>query len=176
MPNVKGGKNYKKGKKGKGKLGRREETPYADSAGLMYAQCMRKLGGDRVEVTCNDDQLRQAIIPGSFYKRVWINMNDILLVQINEMKTTECFILYKYTPHEAHHLKTQGELRFEVSGLSADTNDVIFGDDGLDSSDDENIHDEVEKINKLASSKPEPKKPITIPEPEVEYEFNIDDI
>jgi len=173
MPNIKGGKHYKKGKKGKGKLNRREETPYADSAGLIYAQCMRKLGCDRIEVSCNDDQIRQAIIPGSFYKRVWINANDILLVQINEMKTTECFILYKYTPHEAHHLKTQGELHFEVSGLSINTPDVIFGDDTLDSSDDEDLHNEVEKINKQSIAKPEPPKLI---EPEVDCEFNIDDI
>jgi translation initiation factor 1A len=152
MPNIKGGKNYKKGKKGKGKAaGKKAETPYADSAGLIYAQVKRKLGGDRLEVECNDGKVRQAIIPGSFYKRVWINANDILLIQINEMNISEGYILYKYIPSEAHHLKTKGDLKFDLSSLKDDDGIKFVGagdDDSEDEDDEENIdnvHKEVEK-------------------------------
>jgi len=145
MPNVKGGKNYKKGKKGKGKAaGKKTVTPWADSPGLMYCQVKKKLGGNRLEVECNDGQTRQAIIPGSFYKRVWLNPNDILLLQINEHDTTEGYILYKYDLNEAHHLKTQGDLHFDLSEM--DRGDTIqFGEEESDEEDEEDVHKEVEK-------------------------------
>ena len=152
MPNIKGGKNYKKGKKGKGKaVGKKSETPYADSAGLIYAQVKRKLGGDRLEVECNDGKVRQAIIPGSFYKRVWINANDILLLQLNEMNISEGYILYKYMPTEAHHLKTKGDLKFDLSSLKDDDGIKFLGSGDIESEDEDdeenidNIHKEVEK-------------------------------
>lgn len=145
MPNVKGGKNYKKGKKGKGKAaGKKAVTPWADSPGLMYCQVKRKLGGNRIEVDCNDGQCRQAIIPGSFYKRVWLNANDIILLQINELDTTEGFILYKYDLNEAHHLKTQGELKFDLSEMIK-TDEIVFGEEESDEEDGEEVHEEVEK-------------------------------
>ena len=147
MVNVKGGKHYKKGKKGKGKtIGKKTITPWADSPGLMYCQVKRKLGGNRIEVECNDGQTRQAIIPGSFYKRVWLNPNDILLLQINEFDTTEGFILYKYDLNEAHHLKTQGDLKFDLSEMNH-SNEIIFGEagDSDNEDEDEDVHKEVEK-------------------------------
>ena len=145
MVNVKGGKNYKKGKKGKGKAaGKKAVTPWADSPGLMYCQVKKKLGGNRLEVECNDGQTRQAIIPGSFYKRVWLNPNDILLLQINEHDTTEGFILYKYDINESHHLKTQGELKFDLSEMIK-TDEIVFGEEDSDEEHSEAVHKEVEK-------------------------------
>ena len=145
MVNIKGGKNYKKGKKGKGKaVGKKTITPWADSPGLMYCQVKKKLGGNRLEVECNDGQTRQAIIPGSFYKRVWLNANDILLLQINEHDTSEGFILYKYDSNEAHHLKTQGDLKFDLSEMSH-SNEIVFGEGDNSEDDDEDVHKEVEK-------------------------------
>lgn len=145
MPNVKGGKNYKKGKKGKGKTtGKKAETPYADMPNLLYAQVKNKLGGDRLNVDCSDGVERQAIIPGSFYKRVWINKNDILLIQLNELNTRESYVLYKYDPNEAHSLKSKGFLQFDLEDILGDDN-IQFGDDDEESDDEEQIQAQIDK-------------------------------
>lgn len=148
MPNAKGGKNYKKNKKGAGKMtGKKTKTPYADSPELLYAQVKSKLGGDRISVECSDGVDRRAIIPGSFYKRVWINKSDILLIQMNELNTKEAFILYKYDPSEAHTLKNKGFLKFDLGNVQED--DVIqFGydcDNKSDNDDDDEVQAEVDK-------------------------------
>jgi translation initiation factor 1A len=145
MPNTKGGKNYKKNKQGAGKMsGKKTKTPYADSPELLYAQVKSKLGGDRISVECSDGVDRQAIIPGSFYKRVWINKSDVLLIQMNELKTTEAYILYKYDPNEAHTLKNKGLLKFDLGNVQDD--DVIqFGyDNKSDNDEEEDDDDEVQ--------------------------------
>ncbi len=147
MPNTKGGKNYKKGKKGKGKTsGKKTETPFADSPGLLYAQVKNKLGGDRIFVDCSDGVDRQAIIPGSFYKKVWINKSDIILIQLNELNTKESYILYKYDQNEAHTLKSQGLLKFELANI--DDDNIQFGDDSDQSDDEDKIQLEIDqKLN-----------------------------
>ena len=149
MPNIKGGKNYKKGKKGKGKTtGKKTETPYADLPDQLYAQVKSKLGGDRLDVECSDGVSRQAIIPGSFYKRVWINKLDILLVQLNEMNNKEVFILYKYDPNEAHSLKSQGLLKFDIGGIADEDSNIKFGnEDDSEDEDQDNVQDEVDKAH-----------------------------
>jgi translation initiation factor 1A len=170
MVNVKGGKNYKKGKKGKGKTsGKRTETPHADSPGLIYASVKRKLGGDRIEVECNDSQIRQAIIPGSFYKRVWVNPGDVLLVQINEMKTSDCFILYKYDINEIHYMKTQGSLKFEVNTADG-IDDIVFGEQGSDEEDEDEIHRQVMKETKKEISKEDEKEKFKLKAKETELD------
>ena len=127
MPNIKGGRNYKRGKKGKSQ--NKYDTPYADTPNLTYAQVKKKLGGNRIDTECSDGIPRQVIIPGSFYKKVWINPYDILLIQINELCTNEGYILYKYTMDEAGYLRQKGELTFNLNNNNNNNinKNIIFG-------------------------------------------------
>jgi translation initiation factor 1A len=149
MPNVKGGKGYKKGKKG-GRTSKKDITPWADdSPGLIYAQVKKKLGGNRLDVECTDEVKRQAIIPGSFLRRVWINANDVVLLQVNDLNPKEGFILYKYNVDECHQLKTKGDLNFDISALQADTGEILFGDEQDFESSEELDEDELqEEVNR----------------------------
>jgi hypothetical protein len=67
------------------------------------------------------------------------------------MNISEGYILYKYIPSEAHHLKTKGDLKFDLSSLKDDDGIKFVGagdDDSEDEDDEENIdnvHKEVEK-------------------------------
>lgn len=158
MPNAKGGKNYKKNKQGAGKMkGKKTKTPYADSPELLYAQVKNKIGGDRLSIECSDGVERRGIIPGSFYKRVWINKNDILLIQMNELNTKEGYILYKYDQNEARSLKNKGLLKFDLGNIQED--DVIqFGYDFANNSDksdndEDDIQAEVDKKMKEQQTK-----------------------
>ncbi len=115
MPNIKGGKNYKKGKKGAGKI-TKTETPYADTSDLVYGLVKRKLGSNRIETECSDNQLRQVIIPGSFYNnRIKIFIGSIILVQIDSLNPTKGYILYKYDTFESQVLKAKNEFKFDLS-------------------------------------------------------------
>lgn len=81
MVNQIGGKNYKKGKKG----GRKTKNPsniFDTSAGqYLYAQVISKLGHNRLAVKLQTGQEVQAVIPGRFMKKVWINKEDYIVVQ-----------------------------------------------------------------------------------------------
>lgn len=154
MPNIKGGKNYKKGKTGKGKiLGKKVMTPWADEDGLTYALVKKKLGGNRLDVDCNDGIQRQAIIPGSFLKRVWMKPNDLVLLQLNSLNMKEGYILFKYTTDDVRYLKQCGELNFDIKEETQ--NEVKFGDDNSDLLDSDEEQDKLEEIINNELSKKE---------------------
>lgn len=150
MPkNTKGGKNFKKGKRGGGTETKVEE-PLATEEFHRYAQVEKKLGGSRLLVNCSDGIKRQGIIRGKMHKKVWMNPSDIILVEINSElnqshKSQECYIVHKYTVNGALNLKQQGEINFEVKNPDNNESDVVFGDDE-DSEDD--IHDTMDKLAK----------------------------
>lgn len=152
MVNTKGGKSYKKGKKHTDDItNNKKQTPFADSPELFYAQVKRKLGCNRIEVQCNDGKLKQSIIPGSFYKKVWFNPNDIVLVQISSINVSESYILYKYDSSEVQFLKSQNKLKFnigtETTNKKTKEDDIIFddSDDANNIFDREYVFKEVEK-------------------------------
>lgn len=115
MPkNLTGGKNAKRGKR-KVKIGTGEETNL-ELAGKnqIYALVRKKLGGSRLLVMCSDKKERSARIPGKFFKKVWMNVGDIVLCNLNpDLTDSECYIVYKYSNKEAHHLRTEGKISFE---------------------------------------------------------------
>jgi len=80
----------------------------------MYAQVKKLFGDNRLEVLCNDLEMRHAVIPGSMRKRDWISMNDILLVQFRQCESDKkiCDVLYKYNKMETKQLKNLGNLTF----------------------------------------------------------------
>jgi translation initiation factor 1A len=156
MVNTKGGKNYKKGKKHAGPT-KKTETPWADDATMIYAQVKRKLGGNRIEAECNDGVLRQGIIPGSFYKRVWMNIGDVILLQLSELDNKEGFILYKYDPNEINFLKNQDKLKFETNA-NEDGGNFQFGDESEEEDNVDDIADEVEKAHTSSKTTTIPTK------------------
>jgi translation initiation factor 1A len=80
MPNVKGGKGYKKGK------GSRELEFVEAEEGQLYARVTKILGSCNLIVYCNDNEKRLAHIRGKLRKRVWINVGDIILVTTREFE------------------------------------------------------------------------------------------
>lgn len=80
MPNVKGGKGYKKGK------GPREIEFVEAEEGQLYARVTKILGSCNLVVYCNDNYKRLAHIRGKLRKRVWINVGDIVLVTTREFE------------------------------------------------------------------------------------------
>lgn len=114
--NIHGGKHHKKGKKTR--TVSEQQTSILTYAGQnqVYAYAIKRLGGSRILVECSDGKERSAIIPGRFFKKVWINPNDVLLCELSiGSNDSTCHIIHKYTLRDANVLKSQGKINFDVA-------------------------------------------------------------
>ncbi len=86
MPNIKGGKNYKKSK---------NTTAGADPIfseavdDQQYGRIVRNLGNSNMLVYCTDNKRRICHIRGGIRKKMWLNIGDIVVVSIRDFVTTE---------------------------------------------------------------------------------------
>ena len=117
MPkNNKGGKKFKRGKKGVVRdSDNTKNTRFANSEeGEIYCQVKKRVGGSRLEVECSDGKIRSAIIPGKFRKRVWMNIGDVLLATIEDTDTNStCYIEHKYKSTDIAVLRSKNLINFE---------------------------------------------------------------
>ena len=82
-PNTKGGKGYKKKKKGSGQAGK-ELVQILREPGQMPARALRLLGNRQVLCYCNDDVVRNCHICGRMKGRQYINVGDVVLISLRE--------------------------------------------------------------------------------------------
>lgn len=87
-----------------------EITP--DNVNRFVAKVTKTLGSSRVNVEAyptNDPH--NALIPGSFRNRIWINTDDYVLIEIStEISGNNCFIIHKYDTNELDELVNLGLL------------------------------------------------------------------
>lgn len=70
------------------------------------------LGADKLRVICEDGKTRICRIPGRLRKRVWIRINDIILVKPWKVQSDERGdVIHKYTPTQASWLKKKGFIK-----------------------------------------------------------------
>ena len=113
MPNNKGGKNFKKGKKSRVYEDKKQLIKKDVKESQEYAQVVNPKGNGRFEVLCFDGgKTRMGTICGTMRKRVWVNRSDVVLISLWEGMTddTKCSIIHKYTEDEAKRLQKEGEL------------------------------------------------------------------
>ncbi|EAS07745.3 eukaryotic translation initiation factor 1A (macronuclear) [Tetrahymena thermophila SB210] len=138
MPKNKGrgGKNYRRGKN---ENETKRELVFKEE-GMEYAQVIKMLGNGRLEVFCFDGKRRIGHICGRLKKKVWISMDDIVLVGLRDFQDDKCDILLKYLPDEVRNLKQYGEIdeNIKINDKSgADQADVVFEDSDSDDKDDD---------------------------------------
>lgn len=148
MPNNKGGKNFKKGKKTRDYEDKKQLIKKDVKESQEYAQVVNPKGNGRFELTCFDGgKTRMGTICGTMRKRVWVNRSDVVLISLWEGMTddTKCSIIHKYSEDEAKRLQKEGELpdTFKFNLDEFDTpNDEEYGftmDEPNDSSSEEGI-------------------------------------
>jgi len=113
MPNFKGGKNFKKGRKkstfiDKKNLIKKDTQEYQE-----YGQVINAKGNGRFELKCCDGgKERLGIVCGKMRKRVWVNRGDLVLIcKWEDMSDdSKCSIIHKYSEDEARRLHKEGEL------------------------------------------------------------------
>ena len=138
--NLKGGKKKKRGKNG---IVENKRIIYPEDNEL-YGQISKVLGNNRFYVRCfNDDKRTEllCILRGSMRKRVWVNVNDIVIVSIRSFEVKKADIIHKYTTDEANILKKMNKIpsiEF-VNGSLEQKSDVNFllDDTGIPSDNDD---------------------------------------
>lgn len=111
---------------GKGHKQRKNKSPNQNQSRRLvliddkqtYAIVRKKPGGKRLLVECvgEENKLRSAIMPGNIYKKIWINVGDVVLCERETTGLTkDCSIVHKYTPQEVKTLKDMGEIYFDIS-------------------------------------------------------------
>ena len=160
MPNAKGGKKFKRGKKG----GPQEKRfIYKDPAeDQEYGKVCRAMGSGRFEIQCFDGKMRMGIVAGNMRKRVWINKDDIILFSKWEFTTEDdkCSIVHKYDLDESRKLQREGEFPDFIK-LEED-----LGEDDIDFQ----FSNEDNESNPLSEEEEEEEKE------EEEEEIDLDDI
>ena len=109
MPNKKGGKKFKKGKKQSNDDKKLiYKNPKEDQE---YGRVTSICGNGRFQIECFDGKTRLGILAGNMRKRVWVNNNDIVLISRWEFSTDseKCSIVHKYDDDEVKKLKRDGE-------------------------------------------------------------------
>jgi len=109
MPNKKGGKKFKKGKKN---TSFSKAMIYKDpKEDQEYAKVIRPMGNGRFDIQCFDGKMRMGIVAGNMRKRVWVNKDDIVLFCKWSFSTDDgkCSIIHKYDIDESRKLQREGE-------------------------------------------------------------------
>ena len=132
MPNKKGGKKFKKGKKqsyNDKKL--IYKNPKEDQE---YGKVIGALGNGRFQIECFDGKSRLGILAGNMRKRVWVNNDDIVLISRWEFLTDsdKCSIVHKYDSDEVSKLQKENEfpknIKFESENNFDISDDMISFD------------------------------------------------
>jgi len=85
MPNVKGGKGYKRGKHG---AVEEKMIEWNEEDGQMIGRVIGVLGSRRFNVYCNDNKTRICRLCGSMNKSDWINKGAIVLIAGRALSTS----------------------------------------------------------------------------------------
>lgn len=110
------------------------------------------LGNGRLEVHCFDGKRRIAHICGRLKKKVWIGIDDIVLVGLREYQDEKCDILLKYLPEEVRNLKQYGEIpeNIKINEKAGESHaDVVFEDSDKDDDNDDDDDDETDVVKKF---------------------------
>lgn len=148
--NTKGGKAHKKKKndsktsidfKATKKVDKKEDDQ-------EYGQVTKLLGSCRVEISCFDGATRLCHIRGSMRKKVWIKVNDVVLVSVRDFEPTKGDILCKYDVPEVNYLKKEGEIPDNLkTGDEFEENKDIGFDFEVDDDDEEEKEETKEEID-----------------------------
>lgn len=144
-----GNKNKRKKKENVSEEVERELVLKSDNQ--EYAQVTKLLGNCRLECKCIDGKTRLCHIRGTMTKKkIWILVNDLILVSIREFEDSKCDALYKYTPKEVNRLKKLGEIpeSININDLEKqdDKNDIgiDFGNNEEYSEDEDTVKQDID--------------------------------
>lgn len=169
MPNQKGGKKFKKGKKNNNYEKKLIFKSSEDNQ--EYAKILKVNGSGRYNLFCFDGTERLGICAGNIKRKVRLTLDDIVLVSLWDFQDSKCSIVHKYETDEILKLKNQNEfpstIQLEESNDFHDNdiheNPFTYGDPSEESDNESDNEEDSQEKNKSESS-------------ESDNEINLDDI
>ena len=102
-----------------------------DNIDKFIATVTKNLGSYRLNVkTCTTLKDYNALIPGSFRNKIWINTNDYVLIEISELSGCNCHVMHKYDSSELSELERLGLFKI-TAPIDQDDSNIIFTFDTL---------------------------------------------
>lgn len=144
------GKNYTGGNKQKSKknnIPKQKSVPIneitPDNVSRYIAKVTKTLGSFRLSVDVYPtNAIHNALIPGSFRNKIWINTDDYVLIEVStEISGNNCYIIHKYDSNELDELVNLGLLILKIKDETTDH--VTFTDGNsniIDDSKDDGIN------------------------------------
>ncbi|MFP4117006.1 MAG: translation initiation factor eIF-1A [Candidatus Aenigmatarchaeota archaeon] len=78
----------------------------------VLGKVIELLGADRLRVECEDGEERIVRIPGKLKKRVWVNRDDIVIVEPWDIESEEKGdMVWRYNKNKIPRLKKKGYLK-----------------------------------------------------------------
>ena len=171
-----------RGKSGRGGMGKRTQKKntgtkrelWFKEEGQEYAQVLSMLGNGKLRAQCFDGKTRLASIRGKMRRRVYIFVNEIILVGLRDFQDERCDVIWKYYPEEAKTLKAMGEIpestQIDESRKQDDSNTILVKFDAKNDSDESE-----DEETKLADKIKAPKAPLDMPPSSSEEDSEEDD-
>ena len=173
--NLKGGKKYKKNKKGSFES-HDKQMVYKEKAGEEYALVTNLVGNGNVRIKLPTGSEMNARIPGSFKKKKkFINKGDILLIAVREYEESKSDVIYKYSDGQSRTLQKNNLLPPSFLAFSSihTSDDIVDKDVVFENEEQENVKtgkplpmDRSKRMGELDNSIPN----------EVDSSFNLDEI
>jgi len=164
MPRGRGGRGGMGKRKPKTTSGVKRELWYKEE-GQEYAQVQSMLGNGKLRAYCFDGKVRLGSIRGKMRRRVYIFMNDIILVGLRDFQDEKCDVIWKYYPEEGKTLKAMGEIPestvIDEKNKQDDSNMLQVKFDAVDS-DEENDEDDDMPVH-LKKKEKKPKEALDLP-------------
>jgi len=99
-----------------------------------YAKVSKLLGSNMLSLNCADGVSRLGLICGSMRNKVWIVLNDVVLISKRSYQDEKCDVIHKYSAEDVRNLIKSGYLDTNYSGdkldkeISEETSGFSFED------------------------------------------------
>ena len=132
-----GKKSLKSKKKGGNNAGQAEQIRDIEFKHEMeeYGKVMRLLGDRKIQIKLPDGSEIMGVIPGKFRKKVWIAVDDVVLISRREYQIDKVDVVHKYNDKEIRYLIQYQEIPSSFGRSSAMMEDNVANntvpDDGI---------------------------------------------
>jgi translation initiation factor 1A len=107
-----------------------------------YGLVVKKLGDRRVTCSLPDGTEILALIPGKFRKKVWIDLQNVVLISYRDFQKDRVDIIYRYSPREVKQLYKKNEISkhfFDGNEQDDEGENIEFNSDDEDDKNDKEI-------------------------------------
>merc|ERR1711998_794001 len=82
----------------------KETNAFKENDNQIYAKVLSFLGNCRLKAYCSDGKIRICLIRGKLKKKIWIYINDIILISLRDFEDTKADIIHKFDEDQISYL------------------------------------------------------------------------